>query len=85
MEKNIYKKRHGFNDSRLKVNAHNVYVHNYLYCGYAQEEGRQMCAEVQNEAFLVKIANSNVLPTLRGFRWYPYFVNEAFLAKITII
>ena len=26
-----------------------------------------------NEEFLVKIANSNVMPTLRGFRWYPYF------------
>ena len=23
---------------------------------------------------IVKIANSNVMPTLRGFRWYPYFV-----------
>ena len=23
---------------------------------------------------VVKIANSNVMPTLRGFRWYPYFV-----------
>ena len=33
-----------------------------------------MCAEVQNEAFLVKIANSIIMPTLRGFRWYPYFV-----------
>ena len=33
-----------------------------------------MCAEVQHEAFLVKIANSNVMPTLRGFRWFPYFV-----------
>ena len=22
---------------------------------------------------LVKIANGNVMPTLRGFRWYPYF------------
>ena len=33
------------------------------------------CTEVLNEAFLVKIANSNVMPTctLRGFRWYPYF------------
>ena len=32
-----------------------------------------------NEAFLVKIANiannySNFMPTLRGFRWFPYFV-----------
>ena len=23
---------------------------------------------------IVKIANRNVMPTLRGFRWYPYFV-----------
>ena len=23
---------------------------------------------------IVKIANSNVMPTLRGFHWYPYFV-----------
>ena len=33
-----------------------------------------------NEAFLVKIANiiyySNFMPTLRGFRWYPYFVAQ---------
>ena len=25
---------------------------------------------------LVKIANSNFMPTLRGFRWYPYFVAQ---------
>ena len=34
-----------------------------------------------HEAFLyiiVKIANSNVMPTFRGFRWYmyPYFVAQ---------
>ena len=31
-----------------------------------------------NEAFLVKIVNiySNFMPTLRGFRWYPYFVTQ---------
>ena len=33
-----------------------------------------------NETFLVKIANnynySNFMPTLRGFRWYPYFVAQ---------
>ena len=29
-----------------------------------------------NEAFLVKIANSNFMPTLHGFRWYPYFVAQ---------
>ena len=26
--------------------------------------------------YIVKIANSNVMPTLRGFRWYPYFVAQ---------
>ena len=26
-----------------------------------------------NKAFLVKIASSNFMPALRGFRWYPYF------------
>ena len=29
-----------------------------------------------NEAFLVKITNSNFMPALRGFRWYPYFVAQ---------
>ena len=32
-----------------------------------------------NEAFLVKIANinySNFMPTLHGFRWFPYFVAQ---------
>ena len=29
-----------------------------------------------NEAFIVKIAMSNFMPTVRGFRWYPYFVAQ---------
>ena len=29
-----------------------------------------------NEAFLVKIANNNFMPSLRGFRWYLYFVAQ---------
>ena len=29
-----------------------------------------------NEAFLVKIPNSNFIPVLRGFHWYPYFVAQ---------
>ena len=31
---------------------------------------------ILNESFLVKTANSNVMPTLRGFRWSPYFVAQ---------
>ena len=63
-----------------------------------------MCNEVQNEAFLVKIADSNVMPMhvawiplvsvfcgsgvisgIRGKQILPKLLNEAFLAKITII
>ena len=29
-----------------------------------------------NKAFLVKITNSNFMPTLWGFPWYPYFVAQ---------
>ena len=39
-----------------------------------------------NEAFLVKIANiiiySNFMPTLREFRWYPYFVAQEQLVAL---
>ena len=31
---------------------------------------------LSERTFLVKIANSNFMPTLRGFRWYPYFVAQ---------
>ena len=32
--------------------------------------------ELLNEAFLVKIVNSNVTAMLRGFHWYLYFVAQ---------
>ena len=34
------------------------------------------CALLLNESFLVKTANSNAMPTLRGFHWYPYFMAQ---------
>ena len=32
------------------------------------------CAVTSERSVLVKIANSNFVPTLRGFRWYPAFL-----------
>ena len=32
------------------------------------------CAVTSERIVLVKTANSNVMPALRGFRWYLYFV-----------
>ena len=40
---------------------------------YIADMSTKEVSKFTNEAFLVKIANSNVMPTLRGFRWYPYF------------
>ena len=34
------------------------------------------CAVTSEQSVFVKIANSSVMPTLRGFRWYPYFVAQ---------
>ena len=34
------------------------------------------CAVTSKQSVLVKIVNSNVVPMLRGFCWYPYFVAQ---------
>ena len=48
-----------------------VYTHNYI---------EDMCTKKalsERSGFLkVKIVNSNFMPTLRGFSWYPYFVAQ---------
>ena len=41
----------------------------HLYCGYVTKNVDK-CAIILNEVFLVKIMNSNVMSTLRGFHWY---------------
>ena len=47
-----------------------LYIHIYIYCECMLEGGKHIFL---NEAFLLKIMNSNIMPTLCGFRWYPYF------------
>ena len=34
------------------------------------------CKFLMKRFYIVKIANSNVMPTLHGFRWCPYFVAQ---------
>ena len=48
-----------------------------IYIGDMRTEEVNECAvyiQLLNESFSVKTENSNVMLTLRGFRWYPYFV-----------
>ena len=47
-----------------------MYVHIFILRICAR---RRRCL---NEAFLFQIVNSNFMPTLCGFRWYPYFVAQ---------
>ena len=50
------------------------YVRIYAYLSISRIYARRRCC--LNEAFLVKIANSNFMPMLLGFRWDPYFVAQ---------
>ena len=52
-----------------------MYIHIFILRISAR---RKRCL---NEAFLVKIANSNFMPMLRGFRWHPYFVAQEELVE----
>ena len=45
----------------------------YSICSQLNNKPRVVVTDLLNEAFLVKIVNSNVMPMMRGFRWYPYF------------
>ena len=47
------------------------YVRTHIYI-----EDMRTKKALLNEAFLGKITNSNFMPTLRGFCWYPYFVAQ---------
>ena len=40
-----------------------------------------MHCNFSTKRFLVKIVNSNVMPTLRGFRWYPYFGAQEYIVS----
>ena len=69
------------NYTRLHEHTHYVSTHNYLYEDMRMiNEDVDECAVISERRvfviliIIVKIANSNVMPTLRGFRWYPYFV-----------
>ena len=48
-----------------------MYVRIYIYI-----EDMRTKNVLSERTVLVKIANSNFMPTLHGFRWYPYFVAQ---------
>ena len=54
------------------VQAYN-YVHMHIYIADMRTKEVSKCTLTSEQAFLVKIANSNVMPTLHGFNWYLSF------------
>ena len=49
---------------------------------YIEDMLTKKVLQLLNEAFLVKIANSNFMPTLCGFHWYPYFCSSGAVSGI---
>ena len=49
------------------------YVPTHIYIADMLTKEVSKCTVTSERSMLVKIANSNVMPMLRGFRWYPYF------------
>ena len=49
-----------------------MYIYSHIYIEDMRTKKVDECAVTsERKAFLVKIVNSNVMFTLRGFRWYP--------------
>ena len=52
------------------------YVRRHIYIEDMRTKKVNKCAVTSERSVLVKIANSNFIPTLRGFCWYLYFVAQ---------
>ena len=53
--------------------SYDSYEPTHIYIADMLTKEVSKCTVTSERSVLVKIANSTVLPTLRGFRWYPYF------------
>ena len=55
------------------VNTPTSYVHTHIYIADMRTKVVSKCTVTSEQAFLVKIANSNVMRMLHGLHWYPSF------------
>ena len=53
-----------------------MYITTHIYIEDMRTKKVSECAVTSERSVSVKIANSNFVPTLRGFRWYPFFVAQ---------
>ena len=52
------------------------YVSTHIYIDDMRTKKVNECTVISEGSIVVKIMNSNVMPTMHGFRWYPYFVAQ---------
>ena len=60
----------------IHVHEHYSYVRMHIYIEDMRTKKVDECTVTSERSVSVKIANSNFMPTLRGFCWYPYFVAQ---------
>ena len=59
-----------------------MYIIMHIYIEDMRTKKVSKCAVTSEQSVLVKIANSNFVPTLRGFRWYPFFCGSGTVSGI---
>ena len=65
---------------RIDVQQNLIITH--IYIEDMRTKKVSECAVTSERSVLVKIANSNFVPTLRGFRWYPVFSGSGTVSGI---
>ena len=59
-----------------------MYIITHIYIEDMRTKKVSECAVTSERSILVKIANSNFVLTLRGFRWYPFLCGSGTVSGI---
>ena len=59
-----------------------MYIITHIYIEDMRTKKVSECTVTSEQSILVKIANSNFVPTLCEFRWYPFFCGSGTVSGI---
>ena len=59
-----------------------MYIIMHIYIEDMRTKQVSECAVTTEQSILVKISDSNFVPMLRGFRWYPFFCGSGAVSGI---
>ena len=73
----------GLHEHTHLIHVHLVmYIITHIYIEDMRTKKVSECAVTSERSVSVKIANSNFVPTLRGFHWYPFFCGSGTVSGI---